>query len=486
MKAFSRRHFLRGAGGAVLALPFLPSLAPRGADAQEGSLPCFVGVASIYGTFRRNWEVDMAGETQIGPQMWRRPLTEISGPISPTLGTDFDGLRAKMNVYTGLDGTSVGGHNLCFPFSGSTHSGGSDARDTQPFFPYSLDTLLERSSFYGDAPPPMPVLRSAPAYRGEALGNISWWTDESGSVSLPYERSDATLASTVFTEGEPVVDRNGVRLRAMDRVLEDYRRVAAHPRLSGADRSRLEHYANLVSELSARLERTQVVSCSNPGLLSTEDEPLSVVYRNHIDIMVAALACGATRVGMLWIPDHDESDSSQSDFHGWSHGLDRGNDGGTDAASEASMLAANRWIAGRVSELLHKMDGIEGAAGETLLDRSAVLWSNELGGAQHHTNIGTPVVVAGGAGGRLRTGFSYDFRARPRRLWANRNDFPPMGRPYNEVLVGLLTAMGLERSEWELAGAGFGDYQGLEARYTNGAYEEFIASRGAALPELLA
>jgi hypothetical protein len=36
-----RRHFLRGVGGALLALPFLESLAPRKARAQEGAIKRF-------------------------------------------------------------------------------------------------------------------------------------------------------------------------------------------------------------------------------------------------------------------------------------------------------------------------------------------------------------------------------------------------------------------------------------------------------------
>src|SRR5690606_1298224 len=37
--AHTRRHFLRGAGGAMLALPFLDSLLPRGATAQASTAP---------------------------------------------------------------------------------------------------------------------------------------------------------------------------------------------------------------------------------------------------------------------------------------------------------------------------------------------------------------------------------------------------------------------------------------------------------------
>ncbi len=487
MKKSSRRMFLQGAAGASLAIPFLPSLVSKayGQDGPGDTAPRFVGVASIYGTFRRNWEVDMDGETQLDATVWRKPLADVSGPLSLTLGDRFDAIRSKMSVFMGLDGTSGGGHNFSFPFSGATHTGGSDQYGTAPFFPYSLDTTLERApEFYGDAPPPMPVLRSAPAHRGDPLLNISWWTDESGSVTYPYERNAATLFSTIFREGEPMADPNALRIQALDRVLEDYRRVAGHRRLSRVDRQRLENYGDLVQELSGRLGRTVTVSCDGPTQRPQEGMPLSVVYSNHIDIMVAALACGATRIGMMWIPDHDENDSSQSIYHGHSHGTDTGGGAGTSSEAQEFMLSANQWVADRVSELMLKMDGVS-LGDETLLDRSAVLWSNELGGAEHHQNMGTPVVVAGGAGGRLRQGHVYDFRHRPRKLWANRNDFPPLGRPYNQLLVSLLQAMGLPRASYEHQGAGFGDYQLLTHRYTDDAYTPFVGREGEALPDFL-
>ncbi|MFT5358566.1 MAG: hypothetical protein ACI9KE_005805 [Polyangiales bacterium] len=486
MAPLTRRMFLRGAAGASLAIPFLPSLLPRHVHAQEDNEPRLVGVGSRYGTFRQNWEVDMRGETQIEPNAWKTSLSSIDGPISRTLDGKFDGLRSKMAVFQGLDGTSGGGHNQSFPFSGSTHSGGSDAYDSRPHHPYSLDTVVERApEFYGDAPPPVPVLRSAPAYRGDALLNISWYTDESESFTLPYERNAATLFSGIFTGGEPMEDPNALRIRAMDRVLEDYRRVQGHRRLSLEDRRRLENYGDLVQGLSGRLERTRAVSCIGPTQLDTSGAPLSDVYTNHIDIMVASLACSVTRVAMLWIPDHDDLDSSQSIFHGWSHGRDDGGGAGTDLANEANMLAAYDWIGGRVAELLTKLDAVEMPGGSTLLDQSAVLWSNELGGAQHHTNIGTPVMVAGSAGGRLRTDVAYDFRARPRRLWAGRNDFPPLGRPYNQLLISLLSAMGLARSSWQNQGPGFGDYGAFENSYTGGAYDDFRGREADPLPDFL-
>ncbi len=487
MKKSSRRMFLRGAAGAALAIPFLPSLTSR-AFAQDGpgdTAPRFVGVASIYGTFRRNWEVNMDGETQLEDSVWRKPLAEVSGPLSLTLGDRFDPIRSKMSVFMGLDGLSGGGHNHCFPFSGACHTEGSDQYGSAPFYPYSLDTTLERApEFYGDAPPPIPVLRSAPAHRGDPMLNISWWTDESGSVSYPYERNAATLFSTVFRDGEGMSDPNALRIQALDRVLEDYRRIQSHRRLSRADRQRLENYADLVQELSGRLGRTVAVSCDGPAQRPQEGMPLSVVYSNHIDIMVAALACGATRIGMMWIPDHDEADSSQSIYHGHSHGRDTGGDGSTATEAQEFMLGANRWVADRVSELLLKMDSVS-LGSETLLDRSAVLWSNELGCAEFHQNMNTPVVIAGGAGGRLRQGHVYDYRHRPRKLWAGRNDFPPLGRPYNNLLVTLLQAMGLSRSSYEHAGPGFGDYQLLTHRYTNDAYAAFVGREGEVLPDLL-
>ena len=480
----SRRMFLRAATGATLAIPFLPSLQSKG-HAQVSNAPIFVGVSSLQGTFRRNWEVDMSGETQIAPRAWRKDATAVAGPLSPTLGHRFDSLRDKLTVFQGLDGLSIFEHSYCFPFAGANHTPGEGGRLEPPVTAVTMDAVLETRSVVlrRRAPPRFRAAPWRPRRAAMPFTAFPGGTTPAVPVSYPYERSAQAALQAVFqVDAPPSADPR--RLRVMDQVIDDYRRVRTNARLSNEDRQRLDQYADLVQGVSARLEATQALECNTPGLRDEAGQPMSTVYSNHIDLMVAALACGATRVGRLHIEHFDEADSSGSIFHGWSHGLDRGGLPGTSLSDEENMRVANNWIADRVSELVTKMDAVTMPDGSTLLDRAAVMWSNELGGAEHHNQFGMPVLVAGSAGGRLRTNAIYDYRARPRVHWFGRDDFPPMGRPYNALLIAIMQAMGLAPNEYERSpGAGFGDYDRIDHDGTRGAYADYLGRNAEALPD---
>ena len=73
----SRRQFLRGAGGAVLALPLLPSLLPRDVEAQAlaqaSAERYFVHMTTWHATFQ---------EPYFGPMLSASTATTTHGGIS--------------------------------------------------------------------------------------------------------------------------------------------------------------------------------------------------------------------------------------------------------------------------------------------------------------------------------------------------------------------------------------------------------------------
>ncbi len=201
---------------------------------------------------------------------------------------------------------------------------------------------------------------------------------------------------------------------------------------------------------------------------------MNVIYSDHIDLLVAALACGITRVGTIFIR-HCRSDGEEAGFHGNSH------QSGPEA--EARSLEFNTWIGARVAELLQKMDGFVEADGTTLLDNSAVLWSNEISMFSSHYQLDMPTLVAGSAGGGLSTGDVIDYRQAD-ATWTRGG--PRLGRPYNQVLTTIMSALGLSPSEWELGGGpGFGHYDKIGHRYAkNGGWDRFIGAEREYLPHL--
>ena len=78
--------------------------------------------------------------------------------------------------------------------------------------------------------------------------------------------------------------------------------------------------------------------------------------------------------------------------------------------------------------MLSRLEEAKEVDGSSLLDHSLVLWGNELGVGNSHTYMNIPWVLAGGAGGYLKTGRALKF--------------PDL--PHNDLLVSVCNAMGLD------------------------------------------
>jgi hypothetical protein len=152
--------------------------------------------------------------------------------------------------------------------------------------------------------------------------------------------------------------------------------------------------------------------------------------------MVMALACDLTRVASLqWI------DSTANIIYSWlgigegHHTISHEPDSNADAREKMSRI--HRWYSEQVAYLLTKMK--EAREGDrTLLDNSLLFWGNGLAKGNSHTLRDAPIVLAGGAGGRLRTGRYLRYQGEV---------------PHNNLLVSLANIFGVGitrfgRPEW--------------------------------------
>ena len=100
------------------------------------------------------------------------------------------------------------------------------------------------------------------------------------------------------------------------------------------------------------------------------------------------------------------------------------------AGGRAQLQRLETWYSQKVASLLGKMEANQSPDGRSLLDDTVVLWMNEVGKGNNHAHRDLPFLLAGGAGGQLRTGRFLDFA-------------PTGGRPHNDLLVSLANLMGL-------------------------------------------
>jgi hypothetical protein len=434
----SRRMFLRGSGGFLLGIPALSSLLTKDARSQEPTVPVrYLQWITDHGQYKDRFWPAAVPTQEVAPGVKARRLSEITGQLSQVLDQSFDPIRNKINLVRGLDlMVSKNFHNACVPTCASWPREDNHI----PFFAHSVDSILETSTKIYPTPSRVPALRLTPGVNsGFKWGSFSWTTRNNKPFKLPALDSTQTAFETVFggvTTGAPTVDPVIVqRKRLTDQVMDDYRRVIGARSLSAADRQLLTDYMDLLTELQTRMT-AEPPKCTPPAQLSGSD--FEILHKNAVDIAVAALLCGSTRVVAYHCYQGSATLYDEETFHAWAH---------DDATKHAPM---QNWRYRQFAHLVSRMDSITDVNGRTLLDNCLVYSGNELSdpghGGGHLQSM--PILTAGSAGGKLVTGEYIDFG----------------GRLMNNLLVTFFNVMGLQPADYERNGVvGFGDYEGNRA-----------------------
>jgi hypothetical protein len=154
--------------------------------------------------------------------------------------------------------------------------------------------------------------------------------------------------------------------------------------------------------------------------------------------------------------------------------------------------AYQRFFSTVMVDLAAKLNGVDMGDGSTLLDRSLVVWTQECSSYTHEAQS-LPVVTFGGAGGFLRTGQCCDYRNLSALFDPAEMEKIHAGLLWHQWLGTTLQAMGVPRSEWEVASEnpGYPNYKYAKVNWgvlsTEQAYPEGVWSvAGEVLPWLRA
>jgi hypothetical protein len=478
----TRRMMLRGAGGFTLALPFLPSLLPRQV-AAGGLAPTrrFVTFITQHGSCweSRFFPADaMATETMqyAGRTIRRGALTTTddggTASLSPVLSAPSDRLTpaiaAKLNVLRGIDSIIHIGHNRGGPL-GNPHATDDTAIAAEITARPTIDQVLAYSDwFYGDLGTNLE--RSMHVGNPQSYGWSIPDSQEGDIQPISTEMDPQALFSRIFIPPEEIEENP--RPLVVDRVLDHYHALRnSNRRLSAADRQRLDAHIERMDELQRKL--SVVVDCGDV-------DPPAVGYIDHWnppfafdpaqqaawwqvvnDVVVAAMLCDTSRIAVIGI---NSDQSTFSPYIGdWHQDIAHQ---ATDVGNQDIIAESyQRFFADVFLDLVRKLD-VDDGTGQSVLDSSLVMWTQESGPATHEcTNI--PIVTAGGASGAFATGQVLDYRDRNRPYEDNvygsgglspGGDTLYMGLTLNQYLGTVLRGMGLPREAYEdTPGAGYGE-----------------------------
>ena len=385
-QALSRRHFLRGTG-VLLGLPLLDAMRPAFARASGPANPAaaaprrLLAICNNLGVLPESFFPDAA---QGG-----RGYT-----LSPYLQHLRD-FRSDFTVFSGVSHPDVdAGHpaDNCF-LTAAPHPSSGGFRNT-----VSLDQFIaERIGNLTRYPSLTLGVNVAPGAR-----SLSW---TGGGVLIPCEEKASLVFQRLFLGGTPDEVRAQARRLAlgqsiMDTVADQTKRLE---RTVGVrDRERLDQYLTGVRDLEHRLtesaaweEKPRPVVTEKPPTDPTDPREYLEKVRVMYDMARLAFETDSTRNITLMLDSINSPAIDVGDGHTASDGYHNLSHHGKDPAKLAQLQTidtAHMQLLNRLfGELKARKEG-----GETLLDRTMVLYGSNLGNANTHVTTNLPVLFAGG------------------------------------------------------------------------------------------
>ena len=432
-KHLSRRTFLRGVG-VTMSLPLLDAMVPaRTALAQTAARArtrlalCFIP----HGAVMNQWTPATTG-----------PL-ELSPILSP-LAAHKDRIVVLSNLAHAMagpqgPGDNGGDHTRCpAVFLNGVHPKRTDGADIQAGT--TIDQMAAEKIGQDTLLPSLEL--AIEDYSGLVgscdvgfsctyMNTISWRTPTS---PMPMEINPRVVFDRMFGDGATAKERMQrieTQRSILDAVNGQVRRLQGD--LGAKDRNRVAEYLDSVREIERRIQISER-QAANPNL----DVPASPTgipddFEEHtklmFDLMAIAFQADITRISTFMMarevsyrtfPKLGISEA----FHPASHHQN----------SQQRLAALARINAYHVSLVAHFLDRLKSTAdGDgSLLDHSLVLYGSAMSNSNIHDHAPLPVLVAGGANGRIKGG---------------RHLMYPEGTPMSNLLVSILDKAGVEQEK---------------------------------------
>ncbi|MET0791059.1 MAG: DUF1552 domain-containing protein [Polyangiaceae bacterium] len=401
----SRRQLTLAGSASILLAPFISLLNERSTRAGTTKQAKRLLVFCTMGTKPDSWTPTVSGETISSWSAMTQPLSAIKDNVLLVEGCPA--------------GNPEEGHGSAQGITGQGN--GYYAINNVPQLKISVDQFVADMLVKSGVKRPLSSL---------VLGAD---TAASGSVTMSYRAgnsvtpisSPASAFSTAFSgvsSGGGTMTGSGGTM-TVDAALKRRQSILnlvkgeitdVQKRLGAAEKAKLDAHLTSIRALEDKLALSGSGSTgggSNPnvaqacaGLSKPTDstKPIENALL-HLDILVNALACDITRVGVIQFGSDQALQVDLPDLKGDQHnGFIHSGSG--EKVPFQNLVAFEAWLATQfanvVTQLKSKPDPDGG--GGTLYDSTLLLWARDMGDAVNHNMKDMRFVLAGGAGGYLK------------------------------------------------------------------------------------
>jgi hypothetical protein len=427
----SRRTFLRGAG-VTLALPLLESMIPAATLLGQTAAKPRTRLGAIYfphGAIMSQWTPAAEGAGF--------ELTPILQPLKP--------FHNQINIISDLRHANAYGsgatanHNR----SAAAYLSGAFAEvGAQPSLGITVDQIAAQKIGQDTPLPSLELTIEEPSLNcGDGLScsyrdTISW---QGPHAPLPMQNNPQVVFERLFGDGNTAELRKTRRAQSislLDSVVGEA--SSLQRKLPASDRTRLDQYLSDVREIERRVQKAGEqlsddlpVPAAPTGVPRDIEEHIKLMY----DLQVLAWQAEITRVSTFLMckelsgatyPKSGVRDA----FHTLSHHSNV-------KESIERFAVLNAYHVGLFAYFLEKLRATPDGDG-TLLDHALVLYGSGMSDGNQHNHTDLPIVVAGGASGRLKGG---------------RHLRHPKNTPMANLLVAMLDTLGIPTDK-------FGDSNG--------------------------
>ncbi|HYG76576.1 MAG TPA: DUF1552 domain-containing protein [Planctomycetota bacterium] len=408
MKPLDRRSFLKGAGF-CLALPMLDAMVGRCSAAEAAKPRRMVAIQTNMGILPQFFFPEKGGRDYV---------------LSPYLQR-LEKHRNNFTVFSGVSLPGVtGGHVAEKSFlTGTPHPDRGGFRNWISLDQFAAERIGNQTRY------PSLVL----AMTGE---NKTLSYTRSGAP-ISSEQSARKLYEKLFVQGKPEEVAANVEALRQGRSMLDFvgeQSARLNKTLSASDQRRMDQYFTSVRELEQRLHSSEAWEYKpKPKVDAKPPEEINdireFVKKTQLfyDVMKLALETDSTRLISLFI--------DTTVIHNITHHGNRPEVLDELKAKESAQFDA-------LNNFLTSLNEVK-EEGQSLLDRTMVLYGTCMGSANSHSNVNLPVMLAGGG-----------FKHGQHLMFDTNNNYP-----LSNLYVSMLQRLGIETGEFS---TGKATMRGLE------------------------